>query len=103
MKNDQILGIVLVALGALLLLGWLHIPYLVTVLGLILLIVGIMILMGKMRAASWIGVTCVVLGLLLILPTFDPVKKLVGDLLDLAVTIVAVILIILGVMKLMAK
>lgn len=101
MENNKILGIVLIVVGALLLLGWLKIPYLGLILGVVLLVIGLMGVMGKIRGASWISWTLVVLGAIAILASLgldflDPVANMI-------LTVVAIILIVVGVLKLVGK
>ncbi len=101
MENNKILGIVLIAIGALLLLNWLNIPYLALILGILLLVVGIMIVMGKLSGVAWMGWTAVVLGALVILASLgiDALQPIAG----LVVTLAAIILIVIGVLKLLGK
>src|SRR5687767_5855196 len=101
MEGNKILGIVLIAIGALLLLGWLKIPFLVLILGILLLVVGIMILMGKLAGASWLAWVCIVLGIIMILADQGLDLDIFKDIANLIVTIGAVILIVIGVMKLL--
>lgn len=101
MENNKILGIVLIVVGALLLLGWLKIPYLGLILGIVLLVIGTMSLMGKIRGATWMAWTLVVLGAIAVLASLgldflDPVANLL-------LTVVAIILIVVGVLKLVGK
>src|ERR1041385_5817310 len=103
MNNNQILGIVLLVLGILLLLGWLHIAYLILILGVLLIVVGVMILMGSLRGAKWLGVVALVLGILLVLRDVPGVTWISNQVGDLLVTVIAVILIVLGIMKIIEK
>ena len=101
MENNKILGIVLIVIGALLLLNWLNIPYLTLILGVLLLVVGIMILMGKMSGVAWMGWTAVVLGAIVILANMG-IHAFAG-IAGFVATAAAIILIVIGVLKLMNK
>ncbi len=103
MSNARILGIVLIALGALLLLGWLHIPYLVFILGIVLIVVGVLMLMGSLRGAKWMAVLALVLGIIVVLRDAPGLKWIGDDVGNLLVTAVAIILIVLGVLKVMER
>jgi hypothetical protein len=102
-NNNQILGIVLVVLGAILLLDRGSIAFVTPLLGVILLVVGILMLMGTLHGASWIAVSCIVLGILLILPGIPAVKALVDSVLMVGIIVVAVLLIIFGALKIAQK
>jgi hypothetical protein len=101
MENNKILGIVLIVLGALLLLGWLHIPYLGLILGVLLLVVGIMTLMGKFSGANWMAWVLIVLGAIAVLANLG--LNFLDSIANILVTIVAIILIVFGVLKLVGK
>lgn len=100
-SNNQIVGIVFIVLGALLLLGWLHIPFLPTIIGILLVVLGILALMGTslMRKNVVLGIVLVVLGVLILVPGLGIGYALAS----LVQTIVAVALIVVGVLKLMGK
>lgn len=101
MENNKIIGIVLIAVGALLLLGWLHIPYLGLILGILLLVLGIMMLMGKMSGAAWVAWTVIVLGAIAVLASLG--LNFLDSIANLMLTIVAIALIVVGVLKLVGK
>lgn len=103
MSNQQIVGIVLAVLGALLLLKWLSIPYLATIIAVALIIVGILILMKKFQGAPWMGWTAIVLGALVVLSDLPFMQSLGNTVASLLTTAVAVILIVVGVMKYLGK
>jgi hypothetical protein len=101
MSNNQIVGLVLVVLGALLLLGWLHIPFLGTIIGVILVVLGVLALVGSgpMRKNAVLGVVLVVLGVLILVPGLGIGYALAS----LVQTVVAILLIVVGILKLMDK
>lgn len=102
LSNDQVAGIVLVVLGILVLLGYLG--GLIILVGAIALIVyGILILIGKAGGATWVGVLCLVLGILLLGPRIPFVSDLVGGAAHILVIIIGVILLVLGILKLARK
>jgi len=101
-SNNQILGIVLVILGIVLLVDHGVVPLLGTIIGVVLLVVGILMLMGNLRGATWIAVTCIVLGILILLPGLG-VRALATDIMQVVVIVVAVLLIIIGALKIMQK
>lgn len=101
-SNNQILGILLVVIGVILLFDRGTVSYLAPALGVVLLIVGILMLMGNLRGATWVAVTCIVLGVLIILPGVG-VRTLATDVLQVVVIVVGVLLIIIGALKIMQK
>ena len=101
MENNKILGIVLIVIGALLLLGWLSIPYLGLLLGILLLVIGILMLTGKLSGPAWMAWTLVVLGAIAILANLG--LDALRDIENLMLTLVAIILIVVGVLKLVGK
>lgn len=98
-NNNTILGIVLIALGALILLGFLDIPFLTEILAVAAIVVGILILMGKMAGSSTLAVIVIILGALLLFsnPIGSAISQVVGTILDI---IIGVALIILGILRL---
>lgn len=101
-QNDTILGIVLIVLGALILLGFLDIPFLTEIAAIIAIVVGVLMLMGKFRGATWIAVTLIILGILLLAsnPLGRVLSGIVGTILDI---LIGVVLLILGILKLMGR
>jgi hypothetical protein len=102
LNNDQIVGIILIVLGALMLFGGLS-GLLLTIVAIGLVVVGILILMRHLKGPAWLGVTCLVIGILAILPNYGPVERAVHDVLGIVVVIIAVLLIVLGIMKLIQR
>lgn len=100
---NTVLGVVLIALGALLLLGWLDIPFLTEIAGIALIILGILMLMGKFRGPNWLGILLIVLGALVFAKGFAWLDNLSGTVSSLIDTAIAIGLIILGVLKLLGK
>src|SRR5688500_20292909 len=70
LSTNQIVGIILIALGVLLLLGWLNIPYLGTIVGIVLIVLGVMALMGAgpMSKNTVLGAALLGLGILCVIP-----------------------------------
>jgi hypothetical protein len=101
METNKILGIILVVVGALLLLGWLDIPYLGLIVGIIVVAAGIMILMGKLSGAPWMAWTLIVLGAIAVLAGLG--LKIFADIANILLTLVAIVLIIVGVLKIVGK
>ena len=99
MNNHQLLGIVLVVLGVVLLVDHGSVAFLADILAVALLVVGILVMMRQLRAEPWVGITCLVLGVLLLLPIIPVVRAVVADLLWLIVVVVAVLLIVVGIKK----
>ena len=101
LSTNQVVGILLIVLGAVLLLGWLNIPFLGTIVGIILLVLGIMALMGAgpMSKNAVLGVVLVVLGVLCLIPWLG-IGSSIGALLE---TIVAIVLIVVGILKVAGK
>lgn len=99
--NDTVIGIVLLVLGLLLLLGWLDIPFLSTIIGVVLVVLGILALVGSgpMPKNPLLGVVLVVLGVLVLVPMLG----IGGALASLIETIVAIVLIVAGILKLVGK
>ncbi|MHB8585077.1 MAG: hypothetical protein ACYDDF_04490 [Thermoplasmatota archaeon] len=93
---NKLLGGLLLALGILLLLGWIHVDYLTTILGIALIIVGVLVLLRRLSGARWLGVLVLVLGIVVLFPGVPFARQILGILGDLLVTIVAIILIIVG-------
>ena len=102
LKNDQILGIVLVVLGILVLLGFLG-GVIVLLAAIALIVYGILILMGKARGATWVGVLCLVLGILLLAPRIPVISDVLGALAGILVIVIGAILLIVGILKLIGK
>lgn len=102
LNNDQIVGIILIVLGALMLFGGLS-DVLLMVVAIALIVVGILILMRRLKGPAWLGVTCLVIGILALLPNYGPVEKAVEGVLGIVVVVVAVILIVIGIMKLIQR
>jgi hypothetical protein len=103
LDNNKLIGIILLAVGVLLLLGWLDIPFLTEIVAIAMIVIGILILVGKFSGPAWLGVLLIVLGILVFLkglPFLDAIGRTVAGLID---TIVAVILIVLGILKLVGK
>jgi hypothetical protein len=103
MGPSKLVGILLIALGALLLLGWLHVPYLTTLLGIVLIVVGVMVLAGSLHGARWLGIVALVLGILLLFPGVPAFSRALGFIGDLLTTVIAVVLIVMGVLKLVGR
>ena len=102
-SSNQVLGWILIALGALLLLGWLHIPFFTEILGIVLIIVGILILAKTLHGPTWLAILVIVLGALILLrdvPWLDAIGRALGDVFT---TIVAVLCIVIGVLKVAGK
>ena len=101
LSTNQIVGILLIVLGAVLLLGWLNIPYLGTIVGIVLVVLGIMALVGAgpMAKNMVLGVVLVILGVLCLIPRLG-IGGAIGGLLE---TIVAIVLIVVGILKLIGK
>lgn len=102
LTNDQVVGIILIVLGALLFLGFLG-TVLLALVAVGLIVVGILILMRNLRGPAWLGATCLVIGALLVLPTWGPVQDVVKGFIGILITVAAIILIVLGVMKLIQR
>ncbi|MHB8632885.1 MAG: hypothetical protein ACYDBQ_02795 [Thermoplasmatota archaeon] len=103
MASSKLLGIILIVLGALLLLGWLHVAHLMTILGVVLLVVGLLVLLGHLHGARWLGILCVILGILVLFPDLPVVGNLVDAVGTLLTTIIGVVLIVVGALKLANK
>lgn len=103
MADNKVLGIILIVLGALLLLGWLSIPYLSTIVGVGLVVLGILMLMGRMPGGTILAVVAIVLGVLLLLDRIPAFEEATKDLWRIITTVVAVLLIVFGAMKVMGK
>lgn len=98
MDNDKIIGIVLLVLGILFTIGTIDVPFLGELVALAALVIGILMLMGKMDGATWLAITLVVVGaVMLATPWLAFLEGLIAGLLNLAIGIV---LIVLGVMRL---
>jgi hypothetical protein len=95
---DLVIGIVLVVLGGLALLGWLDLRWLVTVAAIAAIVVGILVLIGRTRGNTVLGVLLIVIGIVLLVPNF-----LRDELGSAIATIGAVLLLILGILKLLGK
>ncbi|HUR24909.1 MAG TPA: hypothetical protein VM327_02715 [Candidatus Thermoplasmatota archaeon] len=100
-STNQIVGIIFIVLGIILLLGWLNIPYLGTIVGIILIVLGVMALMGAgpMSKNVVLGAVLLVLGILCIIPRLG----IGGAIGSLILTIVAVVLIVVGILKVANK
>jgi hypothetical protein len=98
LTNNQTTGIILIVLGALALGGWLS-HFIILAAGIILLVYGIIVLMGKARSSHLVGILCVVAGALLVLGYFPLLGALVGAL----TTVVGIVLIVVGILKLLGK
>jgi hypothetical protein len=101
LSTNQIVGIILIVLGAVLLLGWLNIPFLGTIVGIALIVLGIMALMGSgpMAKNMVLGVVLLILGVLCLIPWLG-IGGAIGSLIE---TIVAIVLIVVGIMKVAGK
>ncbi len=97
-SKDQAIGIVLVVVGALALLGWLNLGWIVTVAAVVAVVVGIMILAGSFDGSQLMGIILLAVGILLLVPNF--VGAALGNALS---TIAAVVLLALGVLRLLGK
>ncbi len=97
MNNDKILGIILLALGVLMLLGFVGIPFIELFLGLGAIIIGVLMFMGKMRGETWMAILLIVLGaVILATPYLDFLTKAISNVIDV---VVGIVLIVLGIMK----
>lgn len=98
-QNDTLLGIVFLVLGVLILLGFLPIPFLTEIVAVAAIVVGVLTLMGTFRAATWVAVVLIVLGILLLLsnPIGALLSNVVGTVLDV---LIGLALIVLGILKL---
>ncbi len=94
--SNQLIGIILIAVGSLMLLGWLDVPFLVEVAAIGLIVVGVMILAGKFAGSTPIGVTAIVLGILLLIPLGAGLASVID-------TLVGVLVLVAGVLKLLGK
>ncbi len=94
--NSQLVGIVLIAVGALMLLGWLDIPFLVEIAAIGLIVVGVMIMASKLAGETWMGVVAVVLGIVLLIPLGAQLASIID-------TLVGVLVLVAGVLKLLGK
>ncbi len=103
MADSKLLGVILIVLGALLLLGYFHIPYLEWVVGVGLLVVGLLLLTGRMPGGTILGVVGIVLGILVLLGRLDSFVDAAGDVWRIVTTVVAVLLIVFGAMKVMGR
>ena len=102
-SNNQIVGWLLIILGALLLLGWLDIPYLTEIIAIALIIVGILILIKSIGGPTWLAIVLIVLGAVVLLkglPFMSDIGHTLGAVID---TIVAVLCIVVGALKVMNK
>lgn len=98
LTSNQVTGIVLIVLGALALAGWFS-SLVVLAAGVILLVYGILVMMRKAHSSQLVGIVCIVAGALLILGYFP----FVGSLVHLLTTVVGIVLIVVGILKLMGK
>ncbi len=94
--TDQLIGILLVALGSMMILGWLDIPFLVEIAAIGLIVVGVMILAGKFKGSTLAGVVAIVLGIVILIPLGAALAGILS-------TLVGVAAIVAGVLKLMGK
>ena len=101
LSTNQIVGILLIVLGVVLLAGWLNIPYLGIIVGIVLVVLGVMALIGAgpMSKNVVLGAVLLVLGILCLIPALG-MGNAIGALLE---TIVAIILIVVGIMKVAGK
>src|SRR5687767_11479806 len=97
LSSNQVVGIVLLILGIVLLAGWLNIPYLGIIVGIVLVVLGVMALIGAgpMAKNVILGAVLLVLGILCLIPALG-MGQAVGAVLE---TVVAVILIVVGILK----
>jgi hypothetical protein len=100
-STNQVMGAILIALGALLLLGWLDIPFLGTVVGIALIVLGLLAVAGAgpMPKNAVLGIVLVALGVVVLIPWLG-VGGAVAGLLE---TVVAIVLIVVGVLKVMGR
>lgn len=96
LSTRQIVGIVLIALGVLLLAGFLSLGPLVPLIGVVLIIVGILALVGYFNLGKEFGVGAIVIGAILVSRIFG-IAWLVGKLADI---IIGILLIVLGISRL---
>lgn len=101
LSTNQIVGILLIVLGVILLLGWLNIPFLGTIVGIVLIVLGVMALMGAgpMSKNLVLGIVLLILGVLCLIPWLG-IGSGIGALLE---TIVAIVLIVVGILKVAGK
>ncbi len=97
---DTAVGIVLVVVGALGLLGQIGLGWIVTVAAVAAVVVGILMLLGKMQGRTTFAIVLLVLGLLLLFPDVLGIGKTLGGIIEI---VAAVLLLVLGVLKLMGK
>jgi hypothetical protein len=101
LSTNQIVGILLIVLGVVLLAGWLNIPYLGIIVGIVLVVLGVMALIGARPMAKnmVLGVVLLILGILCLIPALG-MGNAIGALLE---TLVAIVLIVVGILKLIGK
>jgi hypothetical protein len=97
-ETDTLVGVVLLVLGGLALFGWLNFDWVVTVAAVAAIIVGILILTNTIKGTQVMGLVLLAVGILLIVPNF--LKEIVGSVVS---TVLAVLLVLLGILKLMHK
>jgi hypothetical protein len=99
--TNQVIGAILIVLGALLLLGWLDIPFLGTIVGIALIVLGLLAVVGAgpMPKNGLLGIILVALGVVVLIPTLG-VGGAVAGLLE---TVVAIVLIVVGILKVMGR
>ncbi len=96
--TDTAIGVILIVVGAASLFGWLNIGFIVTLAAIAAIVVGVLVLMGKFSGSSLMGIVLLGAGILLLVP------NVVGDALgNVLSTVAAVVLVVLGVLKLMGK
>ncbi len=97
MLSNRILGILLIALGAALLLGWLHPPVLIETLGIALIVLGILMLMN---GSTVVGIVVLVVGVLVLAGRLPGLADVLGSNWAIVNTVLAIVLIVFGVMRL---
>lgn len=100
-STNQIIGILLIVLGVVLLANWLSIPYLSTIIAILLIVVGVMALIGTRQIPKnlILGVILIVLAVILLVSPWG----VAGRVSAIVETIIAILLIVGGILKLLGK
>jgi hypothetical protein len=94
--SNKIVGVLLILLGVALLLGWLHLPFLVETLGIVLIVLGALMLF---QGSTLLGIVVIVVGALVLAGRLPGLVDLLGGNWAIVNTVLAVLLIVLGALK----
>ena len=103
---DLVIGIALIVVGALLLLGYWTVGWLLPYLGIVLIVAGILMLLGKLAGGMLVGILALVFGILLVLNFIDfpgDMKDFMRNAMGIINLVAGIVFVVLGIMKLAGK